>query len=88
MSPQSPFPRSSFLGGVSALAAAAVARPASAEAAADGSAPAGGARLHWLDGPPAAAVGCAFGVPWPRGTLSGNVPLALHAVGGAPVPVQ
>src|SRR3954469_199815 len=89
MSPQSPFTRRSFLGGVSALAATAVTPPAAAAAAAPAQPAAGGeARLHWLDGRPVAPVGCAFGVPWPSGTLSRTVPLALHAAGGAPVPVQ
>jgi hypothetical protein len=89
MSPQSPLTRRVFLGGVSALAATAVAPPAAgaatqaATAAADGE-----ARLHWLDGKPAASAGCAFGVPWPKGTLARTVPLALHTADGTPVPVQ
>ncbi len=82
MSPQFPLTRRVFLGGVSALAATAVARPAAARATDPE------VRLHWLDGRPAAAADCTFGVPWPRGTLSRNVPLALHTADGVPVPLQ
>ncbi|WP_410631458.1 GDSL-type esterase/lipase family protein [Amycolatopsis sp. cmx-4-83] len=82
MSPQFPLTRRVFLGGVSALAATAVARPAATRAADPE------VRLHWLDGGPAAAADCTFGVPWPRGTLSRNVPLALHTADGVPVPLQ
>jgi hypothetical protein len=84
-----PLTRRIFLGGVSALAATPLAPPA-AGAAADPAHRAAGpeARLHWLDGRPAATAGCAFGVPWPRGTLARTVPLALHAADGTPVPLQ
>lgn len=89
MSPQSPFTRRSFLGSVSALAATTVAVPAAEAAVVPAATSSGGeVPLHWLDGRPAASVGCAFGVPWPRGALSRNVPLALHGGDGAPVPVR
>jgi hypothetical protein len=48
----------------------------------------GGADLHWLDGPPAATTGAAWGVPWPRGRVAADTAFALHARDGAPVPVQ
>ncbi|MER6797617.1 hypothetical protein ABT262_37430, partial [Amycolatopsis mediterranei] len=86
MSPQFPLSRRVFLGGVSALAATAVTPPMAA--AASPASGGGEVRLHWLDGRPAAPVGCAFGVPWPRGTLSRNVPLALHTGDGGEVPLQ
>ncbi|WP_439382852.1 exo-rhamnogalacturonan lyase family protein [Amycolatopsis lexingtonensis] len=82
MSPQFPLTRRGFLGGVSALAATAVARPATARAA-DADVP-----LHWLDGKPAAPADCTFGVPWPRGSLARTTPLALHTTDGVPVPLQ
>lgn len=47
-----------------------------------------GVDLHWLDGPPAATTGAAFGVPWPRGTLASPAALALADTSGTPVPVQ
>jgi hypothetical protein len=85
MSPQSPLSRRGFIGGVTATAATVAWAPQAA--AAPGSA-ADGVALHWLDGPPTASTGSAFGVPWPRGAVSKSTALALHAADGGSVPVQ
>jgi hypothetical protein len=44
--------------------------------------------LRWLDGPPPASTGTAFGVAWPPGTLRPDTPLAVRAADGTPVPAQ
>lgn len=87
MSPQSSLSRRGFLSGVTATAAAVAWAPQTAAAPGPG-ATADGVVLHWLDGPPAASTGCAFGVPWPRGVLAKDTALALHAADSAAVPVQ
>ncbi|HVS54530.1 MAG TPA: hypothetical protein VHD62_19395 [Opitutaceae bacterium] len=45
--------------------------------------------LHWLgDAAPAAPDGVSWGVPWPKGALQKNDPLALKTADGTSVPVQ
>jgi len=47
------------------------------------------AEILWLDGvPPSQHEGITWGVPWPRGTISGNAPFALAGADGAAMPVQ
>lgn len=82
MSSKFPVSRRGFLGGVAATAVLSqLDLPA-------GAAESASVDLHWLDGPPAASTGSAFGVPWPRGVLAKDTALALTAGDGTPVPVQ
>lgn len=62
--------------------------PAPAAAAASAPAVPGRATLGWLEGSPAEQPGCAFGVPWPRGTVRAGSPFALTTPDGRGVPVQ
>ncbi|NUP50879.1 MAG: hypothetical protein HOW97_26745, partial [Catenulispora sp.] len=49
---------------------------------------AAGVDLHWLDGAPAATTGAAFGVPWPKGALTGGADFALADASGQAVAIQ
>ena len=48
----------------------------------------GNAAMSWLDGRPTVSAGVTWGVPWKRGELDRNTPLALRGSDGSNVPLQ